>query len=747
MYIESINITAFGNLRGVSLGLSGGMNIIEGANESGKSTAAAFIKYIFYGFSGKPERERYLSFGTSTAEGSLVVSDGGKRYRIERRTVGTRDTCKIVELEGNTVIADGANPGERFFGVPEELYVNTSYVRQLDGGKVNGKNIGEAADNILFSADESVNLQRALKKIDEARVELLHKNGKGGKIFELSREIEACREARIGASEINNEIISTEGTLADLKYRMDENDVKLSLLKKQLLAYAAKEKSRRLRSIGALKEQLENNEKKLEALKREYTYDGFLPDAEYISKLRTLEKELDMADRRLASLDSAILTAGIEEEKTKASVNPVELEREAFFSRCGGKDALRIQVDEISSRRRLMTWLGVAASALFVGVAALAVFLFMLNAVYGFLLGVAAAALLFGTIVCVVSSKRCQNEIDNIYDRLSVADTVEFMKITDENLTEKTEIKEKPSEKEKLEAERAVSELKRSSAELALRDECRRYGGTDADATAKKAEKAIEEIAALSAETEKYRAAYNSASEQLSESEFENELEEPAELPADFDPKEARRGFEFLTKANESMREKTHELEVRLSGLCAKAEHPSELYEKEEALRYKLDKLTARHDAYVMAYDALSAAGNGLRDTLSPRLSEYAGRAMSVMTGGKYDTIGVDRSMAITFTPDCGGGEMTFDSSYMSAGTSDAAYISLRLALINLLYRKSAPPLIFDESFSRLDDDRLANTMHLLRGLSEKAGMQIIILTAMDRESRAAGSFVKKISL
>ena len=81
-----------------------------------------------------------------------------------------------------------------------------------------------------------------------------------------------------------------------------------------------------------------------------------------------------MADRRLASLDSAILTAGIEEEKTKASVNPVELEREAFFSRCGGKDALRIQVDEISSRRRLMTWLGVAASALFVGVAALAVF-------------------------------------------------------------------------------------------------------------------------------------------------------------------------------------------------------------------------------------------------------------------------------------------------------------------------------------------------------------------------------------
>ena len=82
----------------------------------------------------------------------------------------------------------------------------------------------------------------------------------------------------------------------------------------------------------------------------------------------------------------------------------------------------------------------------------------------------------------------------------------------------------------------------------------------------------------------------------------------------------------------------------------------------------------------------------------------------------------------------------------MSAGTQDIAYLSLRLALINLLFRKESPPLIFDESFTRLDDGRLRNVLRLLEKAAAN-GTQIIILTAQPREYIALTASAKRIKI
>jgi uncharacterized protein YhaN len=52
MIIEKINIKSFGMLRDMSMEFSDSVNVIEGRNEAGKSTLAAFIKYMLYGFEG-----------------------------------------------------------------------------------------------------------------------------------------------------------------------------------------------------------------------------------------------------------------------------------------------------------------------------------------------------------------------------------------------------------------------------------------------------------------------------------------------------------------------------------------------------------------------------------------------------------------------------------------------------------------------------------------------------------------------
>ena len=82
MYIEKLNISTFGRLNSFELELSPGMNIVEGANESGKSTIAAFIKFMFYGFNQR-ERAALVSWDTAGSAGTLTLkTEAGRRYRI-----------------------------------------------------------------------------------------------------------------------------------------------------------------------------------------------------------------------------------------------------------------------------------------------------------------------------------------------------------------------------------------------------------------------------------------------------------------------------------------------------------------------------------------------------------------------------------------------------------------------------------------------------------------------------------------
>ena len=63
MKIQELYVQSFGVLRERFFRFDEGVNILEGPNESGKSTLAAFIKYLFYGPGAKnsPDRIRYMT--------------------------------------------------------------------------------------------------------------------------------------------------------------------------------------------------------------------------------------------------------------------------------------------------------------------------------------------------------------------------------------------------------------------------------------------------------------------------------------------------------------------------------------------------------------------------------------------------------------------------------------------------------------------------------------------------------------
>ena len=149
MIIQKIEIGSFGKLENTVLNLSGGVNIVRGANESGKSTICNFIKFIFYGLPQKPsEKLLYISWRTSCCRGAITfINDDGNVYRAEREVVCARSGDKMTFNERvavfnvltNELCFKNQSPGEVFFGVPENVFDSTVYIRQLGGTKTGDK--------------------------------------------------------------------------------------------------------------------------------------------------------------------------------------------------------------------------------------------------------------------------------------------------------------------------------------------------------------------------------------------------------------------------------------------------------------------------------------------------------------------------------------------------------------------------------------------------------------------------------
>ena len=198
-----------------------------------------------------------------------------------------------------------------------------------------------------------------------------------------------------------------------------------------------------------------------------------------------------------------------------------------------------------------------------------------------------------------------------------------------------------------------------------------------------------------------------------------------------------RREYDFYQKQIEALESRRHRLETELAVLQATVEPPTELADRLSVLCGEIDDLSKKHRALVLAHTALSEAASSLRDSVAPRLSRSAGELMSSLTDGRYDRIGVGRALELSYEAEAQSRGIEF----MSEGTRDVAYLSLRFALSELLFGDKRPPLIFDESFSRLDDQRYTRVLELINNMCGR-GAQIILFTSQQRDARLAAERV-----
>ena len=129
-----------------------------------------------------------------------------------------------------------------------------------------------------------------------------------------------------------------------------------------------------------------------------------------------------------------------------------------------------------------------------------------------------------------------------------------------------------------------------------------------------------------------------------------------------------------------------------------------------------------------LALDSLQTAAEDLRRELLPRLGTVAAATFARLTEGAHGRLYLNNEFSLMIEED----GFPRPLSHFSAGCRDAAYLSLRLALLTAL-SKDRLPLFFDEAFSHLDDRRTAQLLQLLLQYCADGG-QCLLFTCHTRE-------------
>lgn len=164
-----------------------------------------------------------------------------------------------------------------------------------------------------------------------------------------------------------------------------------------------------------------------------------------------------------------------------------------------------------------------------------------------------------------------------------------------------------------------------------------------------------------------------------------------------------------------------------------KLEHLNNCKNKAKALKRTLAENDRIHDEIVaidLAQETMADLSSSIRDSFGLYLNKEASQYITGITGGIYDSMSIDENLNVFLNTKT----KLVPLENVSSGTMDQVYLALRLAAAKLLQGSgSGFPLIFDDSFTQYDDERLKTA---LEWLASAYGDQIIIFTCHRREAQ-----------
>ncbi|MBE7040214.1 MAG: hypothetical protein E7398_05755 [Ruminococcaceae bacterium] len=671
MIIEKLVIENFGKFKNYEIEFKEGINTLCGENETGKSTICAFILAMFYDFTEKGKgirddlRTRYLPWSGEPMKGEVHFSHENKKYILKRRMGKTARGAKVTLLDGDTWEEIGderkESPGEYFFSVPYDSFFKTVYISQLGVSFERGKKdeLFEKLSNINQSGDEDISCRKTILGLEKQMTELISVSGTGGKIVRLKAETE----------ELKRKLFKAEETEADYKnaaiYVLEAEKTKEKLL------------SERERLQG----------EKLSA----QIHEKYLTAKSTLDRFNHLKAEKERREKELSDAYERLKSAGQENDVTSFPSGISYDTAQILESLSTQSDVLEKKLSELSEKREkmeneLINIKRAKKVSLNPFMAGLSVILFTLAAILAIyvlplfgILAVPAAAVLFFAFKPINK----KDELDEKY--------AEIEKLRQELSQENNLLKEK-------------DEIKREIADILAKTQ----SATVVDLLNKIAEKKALAERVKSAETE-YR---------LIKESLELILPEFYKLSQKVDSGETDIKDNNYKGANTAEIDKELSLLNEKMLICeknlAEAKTNMRVIEENDALTYseiatqiagneeQTEELLRLYKAIELALSLIKESYEELKSGFAPELVKYVKDAVSFLTDGKYSDVRISDDYKLTVMAD---GEIV-SAEYLSGGTYDVLYLSLRLGLLKVLFDGKVPFLILDDAFLQLDSNR-----------------------------------------
>ncbi len=763
MIIEKINIKSFGMITDMTLEFSNSINVIEGQNEAGKSTIAAFIKYMLYGFDNREEkdtpseRKRRLNWATGTAQGSMNVLVKGKHYLITRSTVladsssaqpSYREDSSIIDLETGSPAFGKVPAGEVFFGVDRDLFENTAFIGQIGDSSIDEGAVKESIENILFSGSEKINTQRAAAKVSVKMESILHSNGMGGVIYDLMNRTEEYEDSFKQADDDNKQILAKEAKLHEIKsqkeYELDRRErfADLDACYRNVVIIQNFDR------LHQLEREYDEKSEEYNRFVSENMRASFVPTQQYLSDIAVARRGVDDAYKNLIEANQHYTDEKNAVGITREIEGAIELADENGGERAVLASANAIRFGQIKNIAGVIGGGIAALAAIVVEIAAKGALASVISRIGFALLGALGLVCVGTMLFFFFKNKQRLFDLTARFSTESLQDLREKLDVIAEARSKRDGMI-RSTENARLAVERARENYDKAKEELL--EVITRWGEEPPHAGLNDFLDKLEERVKEFLEGEKERLDAKVELE-LKVREIRTYLAGKSEIDIRALVPPLKRKvlndieYETIAEGIEDSKARISELDAMLEvaeselfTLKTRATDPGELYSKIQANDSRIDELKNQHKAYYLALKAIENASDNLREEISPRLGEYATVLMETMTNKKYTSFDVTSGLKVTFK-DALGKDKSID--FLSGGTRDLAYIAMRMALVDMLYTEK-PPIVFDESFAHQDNIRARSMMKAIKSLADN-GHQSFVFTCRAREAAIANELSAK---
>lgn len=696
MDIKNIKINAYGNLENKEINLDKKINIIHGANESGKSTMLSYIVNSFYGISktkdGKDisDYDKYKPWNNNEFSGRISYElDNGEQYEVFRDFNKKNPKIYNKNLEDITDKFEiDKKEGSKFFleqtGIDKQMYTST-VVSMQEEVRLDDKNqnmLIQKIANLAGTGEDNVSYKKALTKLQNKIRDEIGTNKTSQKpINILNNQIE----------EINKKIEEIKPNI-NKKYEIDNQ--------KDLI-------NENLKNLEIKKEILEEinkkNQNKLDYLKEKNIKEISKKDnEEHIEKLK---KEANTVKEEQMKVEKTVndLNKKLEENKVEQSRIEQELNKE------------NEQTENIENSKNIKS----SKNTIYI------IFLIVFIA-----LGILGVALLKNYLVTIVFGILALIDIILLITKKIKVNRI----IKEENKLSETKKKEHIRDLEE-EKEYILKEIDKISKELKEEE-------SNQKEIASKNSMLQGQIILLEKTNTSLENELNSIKEKLEKLQSNNEEELLAQYNGKMDREKLLQIINSIdiepqlknieTQINNE-KIKLKGLEIEENTVIPQIDAMVELEETLQAKKEEYNNLKNQEDIINITIENLEQAYEEMKTTITPKFTENLSKNIEEISNGKYSKVTINDESGMVVENNRG---EYINANNLSTGTIDQLYLSLRLSMIEDLSKESLP-IILDETFAYFDNTRLENAIKYLIKLTQGENIknhQVIIFTCTNRE-------------